>query len=116
METKICEQCGEVFPRPKERTHAAWRARKYCGHSCSIKSRTKFGTSKRCIQCGKVFYRDRFRTNEAWKARKFCSQSCSSYSQSAAASARMKAWVGENSPNWKHGKLSGKGVHDWLYR
>ena len=40
METKVCEECGEVFERGNIKP-SRWNEKKYCGRVCSAKATAK---------------------------------------------------------------------------
>lgn len=77
-ETKLCENCGTVFPRRKRIADAAWAVRRYCGRPCSFAAHGhKPGLTKCCDQCGVVFPRALVSVSQGrWAKRRFCSRRC----------------------------------------
>jgi G:T-mismatch repair DNA endonuclease (very short patch repair protein) len=94
-----CDGCGKVREFGKSDYHTL------CG-SCAMKSCAKKGKNhpnwkggqvKRiCKECGKEFETNRPAIKKGWG--KFCSTKC-------AGVARSKLYMGENSSNWKGGKI-----------
>lgn len=41
MQIKMCECCGEEFPRRRGLSHKQWRTQRFCSRPCVVKARTK---------------------------------------------------------------------------
>lgn len=83
VSTKICEQCGNEFPRRRFYSHAQWAARRYCSRPCAGEARRsnrdpneRLEQTKPCKACGEPFHRLYRFSNAQWERAMYCNRSC----------------------------------------
>lgn len=88
METKKCQQCGQIFSRQRKPgrggtdSPSRWKTRRFCSHECSNAFRkSRVGASQTCRHCGKMFYAKRLpcglkESPLVMSKRRYCSTVC----------------------------------------
>lgn len=74
MDSKVCQYCGSIFPRPSYHSARQWASQKFCSRTCAA-----FALRKRkaviCKACGKQLEVHRK------SSQKFCSRECANYAK-----------------------------------
>jgi hypothetical protein len=73
--TKVCEQCGVTFARPRVYSAKQWEERRYCSRSCAWKGRAREQVEITCEGCGKMF-RVKLSRFKRQQSVRFCSMGC----------------------------------------
>lgn len=84
-ETKICDECGTEFDRPRAQSNSSWAKRQFCSRKCAASARPKAAefAPKTCQMCGALYEKNRHTSRAQWEVSRFCSMSCSGKSRSA---------------------------------
>lgn len=83
--TKVCQQCKQMFTRPLDRSNAQWHSRRFCSPSCQNQSRRKPRETRHCPVCNTDFQ------VLASSTQKFCSRPCAA-----------KGMTYVTNPSWLH--------------
>ena len=96
-----CDNCGKEFERETRRANEAIKRgyKQYCSDECKANSKK---IKCNCANCGKELLKNPSEIKKSKSGNVFCSKSC------AASYNNSHYRTGENNPNWKGGKFSGK--------
>jgi len=118
LESKVCQQCNQLFLRPKRRNTAWWESAKFCSRQCAGKSRIgikrppEIGEAVRQSKLGiPLSLETRRRISNAHKGKPLSLEHRRKQSESMKIfcdnpeirQQRREAWTGIKNPSWKGG-------------